>query len=223
MMIIITGTFVITNEIHFWTLPVHTITTANTRGWSPLIFNMATILTKKVKDVHLLHSSGHTPARDTRFSSAICEEYWQGICLFWKLADWYPSPPNSSTKLDEFEKRLYIKLFSILFYPDWYPSLVGSGTNLPIFSRQSDTLPIFFTNSGEKAFNRAGVCPELCNRCTSLTCLVNIVAILKINGLHPRVFAVVIVWTGNVQKWISFVITNVTVIIIIITAWFNKR
>ena len=99
MMIIITGTFVITNEIHFWTLPVHTITTANTRGWSPLIFNMATILTKKVKDVHLLHSSGHTPARDTSFFSAICEENWQGICLFWKLADWYPSPPSSGTNL----------------------------------------------------------------------------------------------------------------------------
>ena len=99
MMIIITVTFVITNEIHFWTLPVHTITTANTRGWSPLIFNMATILTKQVKDVHLLHSSGHTPARDTSFFSAICEENWQSICLFWKLADWYPSPPSSGTNL----------------------------------------------------------------------------------------------------------------------------
>ena len=29
---------------------------------------MATILTKEVKDVHLLHSSGHTPARLKAFS-----------------------------------------------------------------------------------------------------------------------------------------------------------
>ena len=99
MMIIITVTFVITNEIHFWTLLVHTITIANTRGWSPLIFNMATILTKQVKDVHLLHNSGHTPARDTSFFSAICEENWQSICLFWKLANWYPSPPSLGTNL----------------------------------------------------------------------------------------------------------------------------
>ena len=116
MMIIITGTFVITNEIHFWTLPIHTITTANTRGWSPLIFNMATILTKKVKDVHLLHSSGHTPARDTRFSSAICEEYWQGICLFWKYPDWYPSPPSSGTNLGKINwKEPYVQpLFNFI-------------------------------------------------------------------------------------------------------------
>ena len=98
---------------------------------------------------------------------------------------------------------------------DWYPSLVDSGTSqrtrvhqarVPIcqfskladwYSRASQIGPFpardFFTNSREKAFNRAGVCPKMCSRCTSITSLVNIVAILKINGLHPRVFAVVVV------------------------------
>ena len=36
-------------------LPVHTITIAK-KQWSPLIFNMAAILTKEVKDVHLEHT-----------------------------------------------------------------------------------------------------------------------------------------------------------------------
>ena len=41
------------NKIHFWTwgqFPVHAITIAK-KQWSPMIFNMATIFTKEVKDV----------------------------------------------------------------------------------------------------------------------------------------------------------------------------
>ena len=92
MMIIITVTFVITNEIHFWTLPVHTITTANTRGWSPLIFNMATILTKQVKDVHLLHILGHTPARLKAFSPLFVKKIGRVSDYLEKIGKLVPEP-----------------------------------------------------------------------------------------------------------------------------------
>ena len=101
-------------------LPVHTITIAK-KQWSPLIFNMATILTKEVKDVHLEHSSGHTPARLKAFSQLFVKKSLAGkepICgapeyqsgWIWKLADWYPSlvsSPNSHG-------------YSLFFFLDWF-------------------------------------------------------------------------------------------------------
>lgn len=122
MMIIITVTFVITKEKNFWTLPVHTITIAK-KQWSPLIFNMATILTKEVKDVHLLHSSGHTPTRLKAFSPLFVKKpfltifkaqfraYSYTITIFnmatiLKIGRLVPEPTKLGYQSGYFEKRL---------------------------------------------------------------------------------------------------------------------
>ena len=86
---------------------------------------MATILTKEVKDVHLEHSSGHTPAQLKAFSQLfvkkslarkgpICgaPEYRSAYFEIGRLVPElgglrylvkYPSPPNSGTNLENFE------------------------------------------------------------------------------------------------------------------------
>ena len=93
MMIIITVTFVMIIKSISEQLPVHTITITK-KQWSPLIFNMATIFTKEVKDVHLEHSSGHTPARlktlsTSSFSQLVVKKSLEGkgfICGAPRLA-----------------------------------------------------------------------------------------------------------------------------------------
>ena len=48
---------------------------------------MATILTKQVKDVYLLHSSGHTPARLKAFSSLFVKKIGRVSAYFenWQI------------------------------------------------------------------------------------------------------------------------------------------
>ena len=77
--------------------------------------------------------------------------------------------------------------------PRLLPELGGLGYQYANFQNRQIPCQYSLQIAEKNLVSCAGVCPELCNRCTSLTFLVNIVAILKINGLHPRVFAVVVV------------------------------
>ena len=97
-------------------LPVHTITIAK-KQWSPLIFNMATILTKEVKDVHLEHTIQGILLlnwklflsylwRNPRQERDLSVEPQSTNLPNLKIGRFNPSPPSSGTNLDkEIEKR----------------------------------------------------------------------------------------------------------------------
>ena len=96
--------------------PVHTITIAK-KQWSPLIFNMATILTKEVKDVHLEHTIQGILLlnwklflsylwRNPRQERDLSVEPQSTNLPNLKIGRFNPSPPSSGTNLDkEIEKR----------------------------------------------------------------------------------------------------------------------
>ena len=132
-------------------MPVHTITIAK-KQWSPLIFNMATIFTKEVKDVHLEHSSGHTPARLKAFSQLFVKKSLARkgpICGAPEYQSAYFEVDSGtlwSTWVHQtrvpiwvfFEKRLMNQPSFQFIYPDWYSSSPSSGTNLGILLKEVD-------------------------------------------------------------------------------------
>ena len=114
--------------------PVHTITIAK-KQWSPLIFNMATILTKEVKDVHLEHTVQGILLLDWKlFLSYLWRNPWQERDLFVE---------PQSTNLPNLKIGRLVPELGGLGYIVKYPSSPSSGTNLGILIEKRLIQPLF--------------------------------------------------------------------------------